>query len=212
MALFSLNIQTIDLGEVRISPNFKAEFDRGTFQLVGYNGAGKTSLLKAAAGFYPFIGECVLDGAHLKQQDRTYKTKLGYCPDNYTFSEQISSREYLHFISNAYFASTLSTETQSAQVMEALLQEAEAIGLLPFIDKTIGALSYGNRKKLLLIASLAGNPQLWLLDEPLNGLDARGIEWLTRKFQNKAKEACVLVVCHDNMWLNQFAPVVHQLA
>jgi ABC-2 type transport system ATP-binding protein len=210
--IFSINIQTIDLGKDRLRLNFKAAFDRGIFQLVGPNGAGKTSLLKAAAGFYSFVGECVLDGVSLSRQDRAYKTKLGYCPDSYNFSEQISSREYLDFVSLAHFSSALNTRTQKQQAMEMLLNEAEAIGLLPFLDKTIAELSYGNRKKLLLVASLVGNPLLWLLDEPLNGLDTRGLEWLAEKFKSKAGEACILIVCHDSAWLSQFSPVVHRLA
>ena len=52
---------------------------------------------------------------------------------------------------------------------------------------------------------------LWLLDEPLNGLDKQGETWLATKINAVARQSCVLLVCHDHGFMAQFGAHVYEL-
>lgn len=194
MTNFICQILEVQLPDTKIFPAINIQLGEGITQLGGPNGSGKTTLLKAAAGILPFTGDCSIRGNSLKRHPEKYKALLGYCPDEFLFSEKITPREFFKFVMQCF-------KLNNYDMIE---EDIKKIGLSGHIDKPIEVLSYGNRKKALLIASCLHVPSLLLLDEPLNGLDQQGQVWLTEKITNKMQRSTIFMVCHDKAWLNQF--------
>lgn len=194
MSILDFKVSRIHMPGHVLQTALRAELGCGLVYLSGGNGAGKTSVIKALAGIYQFDGYSTIGGVNIRTHPQKYKEMLGYCPDIYTFSENISVQEYLRFVSLA----------NGVRDVRTVRTNAEAIGLEKFWKCRIGNLSYGNKKKLLLIASVVKPPAVWLLDEPTNGLDKVGVEWLHSMFESMVDVSCVLMVCHSAEWYGRF--------
>ncbi len=147
----NLAIHSIHLPTISLTPKLSLEVQPGVIHLCGSNGSGKTSYLKACAGLLPYDGDCVIQGASLRKDPVAYKLQLGYCPDQYEFLENITAQQYLEFVSHAY---GLSGDVSR------VADDSIELGFQPFWKTRVSALSYGNRKKLLLLASRLNSP--WL--------------------------------------------------
>lgn len=192
--MLDFHIKKIHLHRHALIPNARLSCGAGLVHVSGDNGAGKTSLLKALSGVVRFEGYSAIEGVHIDKEPEKYKKRLGYCPDIYCFSEKITVTAYLRFVASAHRISSWASVSN----------HIVAIGLEEYKDRPISSLSYGNKKKMLLVASIVGDPLVWLLDEPLNGLDERGAQWLYQLVSSRLKTTCVLMVSHDQGWTNQF--------
>lgn len=128
--------------------------------LTGANGAGKTSLLRAMAGFIrPDAGEVVVDGAETGEARGSRLHWLGHLDG---LKPARRAREELDFQCRWLGADT-------AAIAAAVLR----LGLEPLLDLEVRKLSAGQRRRLALARLIAAPRPLWLLDEPLSPLDAR---------------------------------------
>lgn len=198
--LFEVSVAHIALPHGRLHLNFRKELVPDTYHLQGANGVGKSSLLRAIVGILSFEGNALLEGKSLKQTPVEYKKRVGYCPDTYQFIDSISVRDYLSFVAKA----------QGIGNGERWVHDAQLIGLEPHLSKAISSLSYGNLKKMLLVSSQLNTPDVWLLDEPLNGLDTQGIEWLEGQL-NRRESPWIICVCHDAAWMSRWASEIINL-
>ena len=146
---------------------FKGEI----FGFLGSNGAGKTTTIKCICGILPFeIGDVFIDGISLKENPSEAKLKLAYISDNHAVFERLTGREYVNHIANLY---NTPKEERDKVVSELL----EAFNLSFAYDRPIKSYSHGMKQKINVIAGLVHKPKLWVLDEPLLGLDPQsGIE------------------------------------
>lgn len=194
------NIEKIEInGRYTYLKGMQGFFNQGITHIKGANGSGKTTFLKTLVGIYDHIGYCTINGTSLKSHPVAYKSRVGFCPDSYTFSESISPREYLTLVSLSY-----------AIEPEGFVDQAQAIGLYSVLDEKIKNLSYGNRKKLLLLASSMHNPLIWILDEPANGLDNQGKNWLEERLDKRQHDGIILLTCHDS-WIDKFSHDEYQI-
>ncbi len=139
--------------------------DGEIFGFLGSNGAGKTTTIKCICGILPFeSGEIYIDGISLKENPREAKLKLAYISDNHAVFERLTGREYVNHIANLYGT----PREEREEVVEKLLN---AFNLKNAYDRQIKSYSHGMKQKINVIAGLAHNPKLWVLDEPLLGLD-----------------------------------------
>ena len=122
-------------------------------------------------GILPFdSGEVYIDGISLKEHPREAKLKLAYISDNHAVFERLTGREYVNHIANLY---NTPAEDRDAIVTNLL----DVFNLTNAYDKQIKSYSHGMKQKINVIAGLVHNPKLWVLDEPLLGLDPQsGIE------------------------------------
>ncbi|QJC53014.1 heme ABC exporter ATP-binding protein CcmA [Paenibacillus albicereus] len=129
--------------------------------LCGGNGAGKSTLLRLVMGLLqPTSGHVEVDGLRWQHDRRAYADKLGYMPDDYTFSRGLTAWETLRFWASLRGLSKRRTE-------EAL----EEVGLADVRDRKVTAFSKGMRQRLLFAQAMLAKPPLLVLDEPTNGLD-----------------------------------------
>jgi ABC-2 type transport system ATP-binding protein len=131
------------------------------FGLLGPNGAGKTSTLKAIVGLVPYSGEITLFGKHI---DVKAKNLIGYVPEEFMLLENLTPKEFFEFVSSV---------RRLKDVDERLKKLVKAFGLTDYFETPIHALSMGTRQKVTIISALIHDPPLLILDEPLNGLDAK---------------------------------------
>ena len=145
--------------------------DGEIFGFLGSNGAGKTTTIKCLCGILPFdSGEIYIDGMSLKEHPKEAKLKMAYISDNHAVFERLTGREYVNHIANLY--NTPAKERE--EVVEKLL---DAFNLQSAYDNQIKSYSHGMKQKINVIAGLVHKPKLWVLDEPLLGLDPQsGIE------------------------------------
>jgi ABC-2 type transport system ATP-binding protein len=136
----------------------------GITSLVGPNGAGKTTLMNLMTGLLqPSRGEVAVLGVPTDQPEKLFR-KVGYCSQFDSFPRNMTGRE---FISSFLRVSGFPRE-RAADLTEAAL---ERVDLLPAADRKVGAYSKGMRQRVRLAQSIAHQPSVLILDEPLNGLD-----------------------------------------
>lgn len=135
------------------------------FGLIGHNGAGKSTAIKSLVSIIdPTGGEIRIDGQKLADNRMAIKKKIGYVPDSPDMFLRLTANEYWNLIAVAY-------EISDAEKRERLQ------GLMKLFDMTenqnglIASFSHGMRQKTFLIGALLPNPKIWILDEPMTGLD-----------------------------------------
>lgn len=137
------------------------------FGFIGPNGAGKTTTIKMLTGILaPDSGEIYINGKNIKTDTIEVKKSIGYVPDSQEIYDRLTGMEYLNFIGDIYGVSSIERRDRIERYLE-LFALKGAIGEL------IRSYSHGMKQKLMLIAALLHEPPLWLLDEPLVGLDPR---------------------------------------
>ncbi len=139
--------------------SFKME-SGSSLGLIGANGAGKTSTIKALLGLMKFHGEIHVFGN--RPGTLPVFEKVGFAPEDADPPEYLTTREYLKYIS-------------SLRINDASLRAKEVEESLAFFeldpDKTIRNCSKGQKRRVLIAQAMLGQPDLLILDEPLNGLD-----------------------------------------
>src|SRR5438093_9334978 len=136
----------------------------GITSLVGPNGAGKTTLMNLMTGLLrPTRGEISVLGMPTDQPEQLFR-KVGYCAQFDSFPRGLTGREFI----NAFLLVSGFPKQQSADLTNEALGRVD---LLEAADRKIGAYSKGMRQRVRLAQSIAHQPSVLILDEPLNGLD-----------------------------------------
>ncbi|HTT44932.1 MAG TPA: ABC transporter ATP-binding protein [Thermoplasmata archaeon] len=139
------------------------------YGLLGSNGAGKTSTIKAIVGLVrPDAGEVRVFGRDALRDTLGVKAQVGYVPETSMLYEALSPREFLEFVASV-------RKMDSATATRRMQSYAEAFRLGAELEEPIATLSNGTRQKVLIIAALLHAPPLLILDEPLNSLDPRSV-------------------------------------
>lgn len=137
------------------------------FGFIGPNGAGKTTTIKMMTGILrPDAGEVLIDGADMLKDPVEAKRRIGYVPDNHEVYDRLTGVEYLNFIGDVYGVPVDVRRTRMEKYL-GMFEIAGAAGDL------IRSFSHGMKQKLLLTGALLHDPPLWLLDEPMVGLDPK---------------------------------------
>ena len=135
------------------------------FGFLGPNGAGKSTTIKCIVGILPFEeGEIDVCGVNLLKEPLKAKQNIGYVPDNHAVFERLTGREYVNHIANLY-------NVPVEQMEEISNYYVKLFKLEHAFDNPIKSYSHGMKQKISVIAALVHNPKLWILDEPLTGLD-----------------------------------------
>lgn len=135
------------------------------FGFLGKNGAGKSTSIKCITGILPFEkGKIEICGYDIVKNPIECKLNIGYVPDNHAVYENLTGKEYVNYIANLYKVPKKKTE-------ENLNKFVSLFNMTHAIDNQIRSYSHGMKQKICIIAALIHNPRLWVLDEPLMGLD-----------------------------------------
>lgn len=136
------------------------------YGIVGKNGAGKTVLFKIIAGFIkPSSGKVTVAGKIIGV-DRDFPDSLGLIIETPGFLSQYNAYQNLLYLAN------INNKISKEDIKEAI----RMVGLDPDSNKKVGKFSLGMRQRLGIAQAIMENPNLIILDEPMNGLDKKGIE------------------------------------
>jgi len=134
------------------------------FGFLGPNGAGKTTTIKALTGILPFEeGMITIDGLDIKKDSTSAKRCIGYVSDNHVIYDKLTGREYVNFLADVFGV--------SKDERESIKDLVDKFSLSSAYDSQIKTYSHGMKQKISVIGALVHSPKLWVLDEPLTGLD-----------------------------------------
>lgn len=139
------------------------------FGFLGPNGAGKSTCIKTAIGIQPITeGNIYVCGYDVKTQPVVAKRQIGYVPDHYALYEKLTGREYINYIADLYNVS-------KKDRTERINKYVDLFELSHAFDNRMQTYSHGMKQKIAIMAALVHNPKIWILDEPLTGLDPQSI-------------------------------------
>lgn len=152
------------------------------YGFLGPNGAGKSTTIKSLVGIYPFQhGDILIDGVSIKTHPLAAKRMIGYVSDNHAVFERLTGREYINHIANLYRVSEANVKERCERLLNVFkLREA--------FNHPIKSYSHGMKQKISVIGALIHNPRLWVLDEPLAGLDPQSSFQLKQVMRQHAAE------------------------
>ena len=152
------------------------------FGFIGPNGVGKTTTIKMITGILRIDeGDILIDGKSIKTDSIEAKKRIGLVSDNPDVFLKLTGIEYLNFIADVYNIS----EEERIKKIEKYSKEFE---LEYDLDNKIESYSHGMRQKLMIIGVLIHNPNNWILDEPMTGLDPKASFTLKQLMREHAKE------------------------
>ncbi len=156
--------------------------DGEIFGFIGPNGAGKSTTIKCMAGIISMTeGDIVIDGKSMRENPIEAKKNIGYVSDDHALYEGLTGVEYINFIADVFFVSSAEREAK-------LKRLAEMFELEGALSKQISTYSHGMKQKLNIIGALIHEPKLWILDEPMTGLDPKSAYNLKQLMREHAEK------------------------
>ena len=158
---------------------------------VGLNGAGKTTTIRVAAGVsLPTSGSASVDGYGLATQKVEASKRIGWVPETPNFEPNGKAISLMEYFAGFYGISGEEAVSRSSTLLK-------SVGLEGSETMKIRAYSQGMKKRFSLAASMLGDPQNFLFDEVLNGLDPEGIRYFRRlMLELKERGKAVLLSSH----------------
>jgi ABC-2 type transport system ATP-binding protein len=168
-------------GQVKAVDNLDLKVGKGEiFGFLGPNGAGKTTTIKMIVGLLnPDSGSITIDGTDIAKEPIEAKKKMGYVPDDPNLYDRLTGMEYLNFMADVY-------QVPAAVRKEKIERYLEMFDLRDAAFDLIKSYSHGMKQKIALTGALLHDPKLWILDEPMVGLDPKSAHLL----KSQMREHC----------------------
>jgi len=176
--------RAVDEVTLRVSPG-------EIYGFLGPNGAGKTTTIKMLAGVLrPTSGRIFIDGLDLETDAIEVKQRIGFIPDRPFLYEKLTGLEFMSFMANLYGVNG----SHQAERIERLLELFE---LAEWGKELVGSYSHGMKQRLIMSAALLHSPRVFIVDEPLVGLDPKGARLMKRIFRDlRSKNLTVFMSTH----------------
>lgn len=167
--------------------------DGHIFGLIGHNGAGKTTAINILVSILnETSGDIMIDGELLENQRDAIKKEIGYVADSPNLFLRLQAKEYWELMGQAY-------EIPQEQFSKRLKYYTALFDIAESSDDMIESFSHGMRQKTFLIGALLSNPRIWVLDEPMTGLDPQAIYDLKQLMLNHAKIGNIVLFSTHNL-------------
>ena len=169
--------------------NVSIEFERGKiYGIVGRNGSGKTVLFKTIIGFLkPTSGRIIVDGREIGR-DTDFADHIGIIIETPGFLSSYSGYKNLEYLAS------IKNIIGKKEIKESM----ERVGLDPNSKKKVGKYSLGMRQRLGIAQAIMENPDILILDEPMNGLDNQGVKEVREILLNLKEEGKSIILASHN--------------
>ncbi|HOO22317.1 MAG TPA: ABC transporter ATP-binding protein [Clostridia bacterium] len=154
--------------KVKAVDNITMEIAPGEiFGFLGPNGAGKSTTIKCLTGILPYAeGSISICGHNLKDEPVAAKGKIGYVADENILYDGLTGLDYINFIADV-FGIDSSTRKERIEKYAQIFEMSDKLG------QKISSYSHGMKQKISIISALVHDPDVWVLDEPMTGLDPK---------------------------------------
>lgn len=177
------NVSKTYNGKKKVLKNVSFKIESGEiFAFIGHNGAGKTTMIKSIMGILDFEeGDILIDNKSIKEEPLECKKIMAYVPDNPDLYENMKAIDFINFICDMY-------EVSEDIRRENTLKYAKMFEIEDKLNDDISSFSHGMKQKIALIAALAHNPKVLIMDEPFVGLDPKAVYDMKEIMRDMAKE------------------------
>lgn len=156
--------------------------DGEIFGFLGPNGAGKTTTIKMMTGILkPTNGQILISGNDIEKDAIEAKMHFGYVPDNPEMFLRLKGIEYLNFIADIYEVDTKMRE-ERVQYLSEKFEMSDSLSM------KISDYSHGMKQKIFIMGVLLHEPQNWIMDEPMTGLDPKASHLLKEMMREHAQK------------------------
>ncbi len=154
-------------GDAEVLKNVSFNVNSEIYGLLGPNGSGKSTLMRIIVGITkPTSGRVLVEGIDVSENPVKVKEIVGYVPETPTLYESLTPGELFDFVGKV-------RGIPKDELERTVSRYVRAFELEEYMDQFIGTLSFGTRQKVSVIAALLHNPKVLVLDEAMNGLDAK---------------------------------------
>lgn len=190
-------------GKEHVLRDVNISFEAGKIHgLIGRNGCGKTVLLRIICGLYRATSGTVCVNGQYVGQDVEFPANTGILIESPGFIPYYSGYKNLQVLAE------LNYRTTDAMVRNAI----SLVGLSADEKKSVGKYSLGMRQRLGIAQALMENPQLLILDEPMNGLDNKGVSDMRMLFKKLRHEGkTILLACHNPLDIDELCDTVCEM-
>ena len=156
--------------------------DGEIFAFIGHNGAGKTTMIKSLVGILDFDeGDILINNKSIKEDPIGCKMDMSYVPDNPDLYENMTAIDFINFVCDMY-------ETPTNIRKENIKKYSEMFEIEDKLKDDISSYSHGMKQKVALIAALAHDPEVLIMDEPFVGLDPTSVFKMKELMKKMTKE------------------------
>jgi ABC-2 type transport system ATP-binding protein len=161
------------------------------FGFVGPNGAGKTTTIRMITGLaLPSAGDLLIRGLTYQHDGMKIKQRMGYIPDRPYLYEKLTGREYLEFIRGIYMQNGQPDEVD---------RYLSSFDLTDWGDELVESYSHGMKQRLAFAGALLHHPEVLVVDEPMVGLDPKGIRMIKDLFRKMSEENVTIFLSTHNL-------------
>jgi len=170
-------------GNVRALDTMNIEVGKGQiYGLIGPNGTGKTTTIKLIVGLIqPTSGSVFINGLDMRQNPLEAKRFIGYIPDEPFLYERLTPWELMDFKGSLYDMTKGEIDSKKSELLD-------LIGMLEYKNDLIEGFSLGMKQRVAVAIALLPSPPVIVVDEPLVGLDPRGMKRVKEIFLKLARE------------------------
>ena len=175
--------KTYNHGAAKAVDDLSLELKPGEiYGFLGPNGAGKTTTIKMLTGILSYEeGEIEICGYDMKRDPINAKRNVGYVSDNDVIYDKLTGKEYVNFLADIYGVSLADRKARAERMLE-------LFHLTDAFNNPIKTYSHGMKQKISIIGALIHNPKLWVLDEPMMGLDPQSAYELKELMRRHCEE------------------------
>lgn len=178
-------------------------FERGVITgIVGRNGSGKTVLLKCILGLTPVTtGEIIVDGKRIGRE-LDFPRSVGFIINMPGFLPEYTGYDNLKFLASV----------NGKAGKQEILRAMETVGLEPKNRKRVGKYSLGMRQRLAIAQAIMEEPEILILDEPMNSLDNAGVQEMRQLFGAMARQGkTILLTSHNHEDIEALCAAVYEM-
>ena len=177
------NVSKTYNGKKKVLNNVSFKIESGEiFAFIGHNGAGKTTMIKSIKRILDFKARDILvDNKSIKEEPLECKRIMAYVADNPDLYENMRAIDFINFICDMY-------EVSEDIRRENTLKYAKMFEIEDKLNDDISSFSHGMKQKIALIAALAHNPKVLIMDEPFVGLDPKAVYDMKEIMRDMAKD------------------------
>ena len=171
-------------GKVKVLNNVSFDIKDGEiFAFIGHNGAGKTTMIKSIIGILDFdSGDIIINNYSIKSDPIKCKKEMAYVPDNPDLYENMRAIDFINFVCDMYDVSN----------RDDIIKYAKMFEIDDKLYNDISSFSHGVKQKVALIAALAHNPNVIIMDEPFVGLDPKAVYDVKEIMKKMAHEGKII--------------------